>query len=149
MRSGVPANLGLRVIAALYDLLPVLGLWFIATVLALGVTGGALDVRLPVHRILVQMLLLMATAAYFVASWLRGGQTIGMKPWRLRVVRADGSALDVKRALVRFAVAVVSLAPAGLGFWWALIDARKRTWHDIAAGTLMVQMEEEPRRAEG
>jgi uncharacterized RDD family membrane protein YckC len=42
---------------------------------------------------------------------------------------------------LRFAVALLSLAPAGLGFWWALFDAQGRSWHDIAAGTLVVRME--------
>jgi len=138
-----PAGLLLRVFAALYDALPVLALWFLATVLALAVTGGGLDVRAPLHRLLVQVLLLAVTAGYFIISWGRGGQTIGMKPWRLRVVSTNGGPLATRQALWRFAVALVSLAAAGAGFAWAMLDARKRTWHDIAAGTLMVRIQKE------
>ncbi len=143
--SAVPASLGLRLLAAVYDLLPLLALWFVAAVLALALTGGALDVHRLAHKVLVQALAFGVTTAYFVASWMHGGQTIGMKPWRLRVVRSDGGSPDFAHALLRFAVAIVSLAPAGLGFWWALFDARGRSWHDIAAGTLVVRME----RSEG
>jgi uncharacterized RDD family membrane protein YckC len=142
-QTATPANLGWRLLAATYDLLPVLALWFAAAVVALAFTGGALDVRRFADKALVQSLLLVFTAAYFVVSWTRGGQTIGMKPWRLRVVRSDGTSPDLGRALVRFAVALLSVAPAGLGFWWALFDAQHRTWHDIAAGTLMVRVEKE------
>jgi uncharacterized RDD family membrane protein YckC len=138
---GTPASLWLRLVAAVYDLLPLLALCFFATVLALALTGGALDVRRRADKLLVQALVLVLSAAYFGLSWSRGGQTIGMKPWRLRVVRGDGAAPDLAHALLRFAVALVSLAAVGIGFWWALFDAQRRTWHDIAAGTLMVRLE--------
>lgn len=136
----IPAPLWLRLAAALYDLLPLLGLWFVAGLLALLVTGGALDPHRLSHKLLVQGLLVILSAAYFVLSWTRGGQTIGMRAWRLRVVRDDGSPVDVPRALLRFAVALVSLVALGAGFWWALLDARRRCWHDRVAGTYMLRM---------
>ena len=139
--AALPANLALRLLAGLYDALPVLALWFVAAVLALVLTGGTLDVRSLPHKLLVQALLLAMTGTYFIVSWRRGGQTIGMRAWRLRIVRGDGTALDTRQAIVRFGVALVSFAAAGLGFWWALFDAQGRTWHDIAAGTLMVRLE--------
>src|SRR5450432_948624 len=120
--AATPASLWLRLIAGIYDLLPLLGLWFAAGVLALVVTGGALDPHRLAHKLLVQALLLALTAAYFVVSWTRGGQTIGMRAWRLRVLRADGSPLGIWRALLRFFFALISLAALGLGFWWALFE---------------------------
>jgi len=140
-QTGTPASFALRLVAALYDALPVLALWFVATLLALALTGGALDVQRLPHKVLLQALLLTVTGAYFVISWCRGGQTIGMRAWRLRVVRSDGKPLDTRQALVRFGVSVISFAAAGVGFFWALIDAQNRTWHDIAAGTMMVRLE--------
>jgi uncharacterized RDD family membrane protein YckC len=140
-QTGAPTSLALRLLAALYDALPVLALWFVATLLALALTGGALDVQRLPHKILVQGLVLAFSAAYFVISWRRGGQTIGMRAWRLRIVRTDGTPLDTRQALVRFGVSLFSLACIGLGFCWALFDAQHRTWHDIAAGTVMVRLE--------
>lgn len=142
--SATPAHLGLRLFAAIYDTLPLLALWFLATVLALGLTGGALDVHRLADKMVVQSLVLLATAAYFIVSWLRGGQTVGMRPWRLRVVRADGSPVDLAHAALRFAVALVSLAACGLGFLWCLVDRDRRAWHDIAAGTLLVRLDKKP-----
>jgi len=74
-----------------------------------------------------------------VISWSRGGQTIGMRAWRLRVVGADDAPLRWPRALLRFVVGLISLAALGIGFLWGLFDSQKRTWHDIAAGTLLVR----------
>ena len=142
--SAAPANLALRVFAAIYDALPLLALWFLATVLALALTGGALDVRRIGDKLFVQGLVLLVTATYFVVSWLRGGQTVGMRPWHLRVVLADGAPVDFRRALLRFGVAIVSLAAGGLGFLWCLVDKDRRAWHDIAAGTLLVRVDKKP-----
>jgi len=134
-----PASLWLRLLAGLYDLLPLLGLWFFAGAIALGLAGGSLDAHQSGRNLLTQILLLAFTAAYFVLSWVRGGQTIGMRAWRLRVVRADGVRLTWARALLRFGVALISLAAFGIGFAWALFDPQKRTWHDIAANTMLVR----------
>lgn len=135
----ISAPLRLRLAAVLYDLLPLLGLWFVAAVLALVVTGGALDTHALAGKLLVQALALALSAAYFVASWSSAGQTIGMRAWKIRVVAIQGSRLPWPRALLRFLVALVSLAALGAGFWWALFDAQRRTWHDIAAGSRLVR----------
>ncbi len=142
--SAAPAHLALRLIAAIYDLLPLAALWFTAAAIALALTGGALDVHLFAHKFIVQTLVLGVSAMYFIISWTRGGATIGMRAWRLRVVGADGSPVSIKQALLRFAVALVSLGACGLGFVWCLIDHERRAWHDIAARTLLVRVEKAP-----
>ena len=138
--SATPASLRLRLAAAAYDLLPLLGLWFVAAVLALAVTGGALDTHTLAGKFLVQGFALALSAAYFVVSWSRGGQTIGMRAWKLRVVDASGERLRWTQALLRFVVALVSIAALGAGFWWALFDARRRAWHDMATRTRVLRL---------
>jgi len=134
-----PASLWLRLLAGIYDLLPLLGLWFFAGALALALSGGTLENHRDLRALLTQGFVLAFTAAYFVISWTRGGQTIGMRAWRLRVVRAGGARVTWARALLRFAVALISLACVGIGFLWALFDAENRTWHDLAAGTVVAR----------
>ena len=141
--TSTPASLWLRLAAAIYDLFPLIGLWMLTAALALLVAQGAVD---PAHpplawRLALRVGLLVVTGAYFAISWARGGQTIGMRAWRLRVVDANGNALSWPRCLLRFLVACVSLGAIGLGFLWCLIDARKRAWHDIAAGSVLVRLE--------
>jgi uncharacterized RDD family membrane protein YckC len=135
--SATPASLGLRLLALLYDLLPLLGLWFLAGVIGLAITGGALDPHHFAHRAMIQVLVLLFSASYFVISWSSGGQTIGMRAWKLRLVTDDGSPLPWLRALLRFFLASVSLVFLGVGFWWSLFDKERRTVHDIALGTVM------------
>ena len=54
-------------------------------------------------------------AAYFLWCWLRGGQTLAMKTWRIRLVAKDGHGrLAPKAALLRFLYALL-LVPTAIG----------------------------------
>lgn len=135
--SPTPASAGLRLIAAVYDLFPLIALWMLTAGLALLAMHGQVNVAHapPLFRNALRAALLAVTAGYFVISWCRGGQTIGMRAWRMRVVAAEGGTLSWTRALLRFALAIVSLLAFGLGFLWCLVDREKRGWHDLATRT--------------
>ena len=83
--------------------------------------------------------LLAIVVAFFSGFWVHGGQTLGMRAWRIRVTRDDGGTLTWPRAAARFALALVAAAPAGLGLWWSLLDERKRGWHDRWTRTRVVR----------
>ena len=142
MPPATPAPLWLRLAAAVYDLFPLIGLWMLTVGLAMLAVHGGVDVAhpSPLYRNGLRAALLAVTAAYFVLSWVRGGQTIGMRAWRLRVVSADGAPLTWRRALARFLLALCSLAALGLGYVWCAIDARRRGWHDIACRSTVVRL---------
>jgi uncharacterized RDD family membrane protein YckC len=133
--SSTPVSLGLRLTALAYDLLPLLGLWFLAGIIGVAMTGGAFDAHRLDHKLVMQALLLAFSASYFVISWSRGGQTIGMRAWKMRLTMQDGSRLTWPRALLRFFLACVSLVLLGVGFWWSLFDPQRRTLHDIVCST--------------
>ena len=143
MQSSNPAPLWLRVAAAVYDLFPLAALWMVTAGLMLLAVHGNVDVAHPslAYKIGLRSALLAVSAAYFVVSWGRGGQTIGMRAWRLRVVGADGQRLPWSRALLRFVVALASLVALGIGFVWCLFDRQQRAWHDIAARSCMVRLQ--------
>jgi uncharacterized RDD family membrane protein YckC len=85
--------------------------------------------------ILVSLLALL----YFPFCWARGGQTLGMKVAGIRVVNdRDGSRIGWGAALLRLIGYWVSSAVFYLGFVWILVDARRRGWHDLIAGTCVI-----------
>lgn len=135
-----PAHLGWRLVAMIYDLLPLLALWLLASGLMLLAHRGAPVAPDSATAIAEFGVLWLTTGAYAVVSWRRGGQTIGMRPWRLRVVAADGMPPSWRAVYVRYAVASISLLAFGIGFIWALFDRQRRTWHDLAAGTVLVRL---------
>jgi uncharacterized RDD family membrane protein YckC len=95
-------------------------------------------------RHVYQLFLLLVALAFFVGFWMHGGQTLGMRAWRLRLQNDDGGAPTLKQLLIRFCVAPLSWSAAGLGFLWSLADPQRRTWHDLASGTAIVH-EAKPR----
>ena len=76
--------------------------------------------------------------AYFVFFWSTTGQTPGMRALGLRVVPAEGGRPRVRRSLVRYLVAVLTLAPLGIGLIPVLFDERRRAVYDFAARTVVV-----------
>jgi len=88
----------------------------------------------------LRSLLLLVLFAFFAKFWTHGGQTLGMQVWGVRVQNADGSAIDLWQALLRFFFAAVSWLCLGLGFFWSLWDKERRTWHDRYSGTVLVQL---------
>ena len=141
------ALIGWRLLALVYDFWPVLALWMlVSTAFTLGYTFlGHHDPHqnIPPFSPLAWLLWLtcwLVAGAYATLSWRRGGQTLGMRPWRIRVVTPDGSALSMAVLWKRYAVGTLSLLLGGLGFWWAWFDRERRTWHDVASGTRLVRM---------
>ena len=126
----------------MYDLFPLAALWMATAGAFLLAAHGEVDAAHPpmVYRLGLQLALLAVTAGYFVLSWSRGGQTIGMRAWRIRITTVDGDALPWPRALLRFAVALLSLGALGLGFLWCLVDRERRAWHDLAARSACVRV---------
>ena len=72
--------------------------------------------------------------------WTHGGQTLGMKVWKLYLVNPEGKFIDWKTALLRFIAAMFSWAAIGLGFTWILVDRERRTWHDIISGSRILHI---------
>ena len=105
---------------------------FIAAYLFLALTHAA---RTPILHALFQLWLLGVLGAYFTYCWRRGGQTLAMKTWRIRVARQNGSALSTREAAARFLLAVWSLALVGGGFWWSFVDRERQFLHDRLLGS--------------
>src|SRR5690625_6087069 len=125
--ASVPCGLLRRLAYMAYDSLLVISLLFAAGFIAVIIFGD--DV--PSGTLWFQFLLLVVWWAYFAVCWKMGGQTVAMRTWRIRLIRADGAAITWTDTLVRFALAFVSVASAGLGFAWFLLCAQQRCWHDI------------------
>ena len=130
-----PAGLLRRLAAAVYDGLLLAGLLMLASALWLPITGGEAVQRGTPLFLLFQLYLLLVCFAFFAWFWTHGGQTLGMRAWRLKLVTCDGGPIGLARALGRLGAAIVSAVPAGIGFWWALFDRERACLHDGWAGT--------------
>lgn len=137
-----PAPFLVRIAAMIYESLLVTAVVFVAALPFLYLVGTAESGWM---RHLFQLYLLGILFAYFSAFWLRSGQTLAMKTWRIRLVNADGGPLTFRQALLRFFLALLGLLLAGAGFWWALFDRDRQFLHDRIVGTRLIRV---PRKAE-
>jgi uncharacterized RDD family membrane protein YckC len=126
------AGLGRRFGAILYDALLVLALLFLGTLPFIAVAGG--EPVEPGNR-WYQLTMLLLSYGFFAGFWSGHGRTLGMQSWRLRIETFDGRKPGIGRSSIRFFAALLSWLPAGLGFWWQLVDRDALTWHDRLSGT--------------
>jgi uncharacterized RDD family membrane protein YckC len=129
-----PAGLLRRLAAMFYDTLLLLAILLVAIALALILSQGTFTYHNPFFRTLMFLLCFL----FFIWFWLHGGQTLGMRTWRMRLQRIDGGPVSLWQAVLRFMLAIPCLALGGLGFFWMLIDRDRLTLYDRLSGSAMV-----------
>jgi uncharacterized RDD family membrane protein YckC len=121
-----------RLAAVIYDAMLLFSVLFFATLPVLLLTSGH---AVPPANPVLRLYLVAVAFLYFAWPWTHGGQTLGMRAWRLRVVQVDGSPITWAQATRRFGASLLSWAPLGAGFLWVLVDPERLAWHDRLSGT--------------
>ncbi len=139
-----------RLLAGFYDLFPLLALWMVGTAAWLGLAhavgaGGEDMGHWAVGNWPFRGFLLLIGFAYYAVSWRMGGQTIGMRAWRVRVIAVGGGELSWPRLGLRYLVGWIGVLVLGLGLWWAWFERYGRMWHDLATRTRVIGMPKTPR----
>lgn len=151
-----PCPLWRRLLALVYDLLIIVAIVMVVGLLCQLATGGKL-IQTGARAVVpawYQALQGLVISAYFLSSWRRGGQTVGMRPWHIRLTRDDGGVATWQQCVIRLLVAgaplVLLMLDPVIGLhatlwtllivwacWFAvaLLDPRRRALHDLAAGT--------------
>jgi uncharacterized RDD family membrane protein YckC len=75
---------------------------------------------------------------YFGYSWAASGRSFGMAVLGIRVVRADGRAIEPRQGVVRALVFPLSFLLCGLGFLGIIVQREHRALHDLIAGTAVI-----------
>ncbi|MBC7727298.1 MAG: RDD family protein [Microbacteriaceae bacterium] len=109
----------------------------------------------------LQAFMFVVLGIYFAWFWSRGGQTVAMKAWNIRLLMADGRPVSQARALLRYVLAwlwfipalatayladlhrpgvTTTLVLAGVLTYAALTRLRsdRQFWHDAVCGTRLV-----------
>ena len=121
----------------LYEALLLFAVAFFAGWVFFFASGGR-DATSGWLRHALQLFILVMFASYFLWCWLRGGQTLAMKAWRVRLVGATP-----RKAVLRFLLAI-ALVPTGISLIWSLFDRDGQFLHDRLAGTRLVVVSAAP-----
>ena len=112
-----------------YEALLVFAVAFFAAWVFFFASGGR-DATRGFLRTELQLFILVVLAAYFIWCWLRGGQTLAMRAWRIRLID-----VTPRKAIARFVLATALLP---LSVLWALVDRDRQFLHDRLAGTRLI-----------
>jgi uncharacterized RDD family membrane protein YckC len=115
----------------------------IAALWLLGATAdtflrAALDLSAEGPHWALRLYLALAPIAFLVGFWTHGGQTLGMRAWRIRVVDDEGREISMGQGIRRCLYALLSWLPLGLGFIWVAFDRDRAAWHDRLTHTWLV-----------
>ena len=155
-------NLFKRLLAALYDSFLILATVFIATALTLPFTRGEIAAE---NNIYMSLYLLTVIYIFYGWFWTHGGQTLGMRVWKQRLVPFEGSTVNWQQSFIRFITGLPawSLFLIGLilsiktdiaesltsipawslvlvGLIWVLLDNRNNNWRDKLSGTHIIMV---------
>lgn len=109
----------------------------------------------------LQAFLFVVLGIYFTWFWSRGGQTVAMKAWHVRLVDAAGAPVSQARAFARYLLSWLWFLPALLAIWLAdlhgggvvfsvllagvagyaalaFLRPDRQFWHDAVCGTRLV-----------
>lgn len=130
-----PVSLIRRLAALTYDWVLLIGVFFGATLVVLAFRAGQ---AVQPHHLGYSAYLIGTGAVFFSWFWTHGGQTLGMRAWKIRLITVDGGPVTWRQAILRCGWALAGAAPFGLGYLWPLVDPERRSLHDIASNTRVV-----------
>src|SRR5262245_64775017 len=115
-----------------YEALVVIAILLLAS---LPFAGGATGHLEGFSRHLFQSYLFLVVGLYFVWCWRRGGQTLPMKAWKLRVVDASGAPPATSRAILRYVLAALALGSSVVAVIILMRNPREfAAWLALAPG---------------
>jgi uncharacterized RDD family membrane protein YckC len=125
------------IVAFLYDLLILLALAVLLSAVFTLVFGIAYH-ETPAYKWGFDVTLLTMLMGYFALSWKAGGQTIGMKAWKLKVVREDTTSLHWSDIVSRLMAGLLNLCLLNLG-WLGYLGATSASLTDRLSRTRIIR----------
>jgi len=125
-----------RLAAFLYDALLMLAIWFVVGGVAVAINSGE---SLGHNNPFMPSVMFIVWVGFNLYFWRRGGQTLGMRSWRLRLLSTTGKPLTLTQCMLRLVMAVPAFVCFYIGYLWMYIDKKGLTWHDKYSETRVIQ----------
>jgi len=140
------AGLGARCLAALVDyiiiaLFSVAGWWLTARLVSASVAEPASNMRNWLVALLSLLLFGVQWGYYVFFEMMWSGQSPGKRLLRLRVVRVNGTAIQLEDSIVRNLARIIDYLPLNyfVGFVAIILTRRMQRVGDLVAGTIVVK----------
>lgn len=130
-----------HLLALLYDTFLIIPLIMAANALLMAIyvnlfmnSDTTQEILLPAGA--VQVLVILCIALFYWIFWKRGGQTLGMQAWRIKLVSKEGGQPTTLQIALRLVGALLS--GLILGILWKYLDRDGYYWHDRLSKTHLV-----------
>ncbi|MDX1459828.1 MAG: RDD family protein [Xanthomonadales bacterium] len=131
-----PAGLIRQLAVMIYDGVVLLGVLMLAAALASPFDSGNQQAG---RDAVFTAYLALAWFAYLAWCWRRGGMTVGMRAWKVRIISQTGDRPSWKQCFTRFVVSLLSALCLGAGYLWIWMSPERLSWHDRASRTRLVR----------
>ena len=119
-----------RSAAFLYDCLLLIALFFVITAVVIAINDGQ-----AIQHFLYKVFLFVVGFLFFDWFWRHGGQTLGMRAWRIRVEGENTDFITRKQSLIRY---ICGSLMFGITLLYMLISTRREALHDKLSRTIIV-----------
>lgn len=118
--------------AFIYDIFPIVGLFLVTSMIILLFRNG---VEVEMHSPWLRALLIFEVAFYYIYSWKVGGQTLGMRAWKIKIFPINDHQIQIswEQATFRFFIGILSTCLIGFGLFWKYFSANNKSWMDIVS----------------
>lgn len=114
--------------------------WLLLALATGGISNDTMSAGSALGLVVGVIAVTVVGLGYFPWYWSRDGATPGMRMMGLLLVRdVDGGPISGGQAILRLVGYAVSGMVFYLGYVWILVDKRRRGWHDLIAGTVMIK----------
>ena len=116
--------------AFLYDCLLLVALFFIITSIAIAFNHGN-----AIQSFAYYLFLLIVAFLFFDWFWRHGGQTLGMRAWRIKVESLDSQTITFKQSITRYLTGFVLF---GITLLYMPFSPQRTALHDTLSKTRIV-----------
>lgn len=110
-----------RILAFIYDLFLIIPLMMLTSLIWLPFNNGvAIEPGNSLYPFMISTATILTPILFYTYFWSKGGQTLGMRSWRLRVVSITGNPISKRQGAARAVALILSLAFIYIGLQTAL-----------------------------
>lgn len=139
LKNKKPVGIMLRIGVIFYDTILLAAVLFLAGVITAPVFN--ITMQHPLYPLFVFYIYVVAFI-FFAWFWTHGGQTLGLKTWKLKVVSKDGGAVTWKQAFLRYLSSLICWLSFGAGFLWIYTNKDRLAWNDLWSDTQISRINE-------
>ena len=135
-----PVGLPKRFLIMFYDAILLIALLFFASILVAVPFNIAYDGQISPTYIFYMLYIHVIACLFLGWCWTHGGQTLGAKTWRIKLISDSGNNITWSQAILRYIGSLLCWMTLGLGFLWCYTNTDRRAWNDILSKTHLIKV---------